>query len=155
MTEAGHVDIPQFAVEPVVIRQFCFYQDLEAVLSLWQNAGSGVQLGRSDTPAEIQKKLQRDPDLFLVAEIEGQVVGAVMGGFDGRRGLVYHLAVAKEHRKKGIGERLMDDLEMRLKAKGCLKCYLLVTYENQYAARFYEKHHWQRMPIHLYGKELL
>ena len=53
----------------------------------------GVHVGRSDTPAEIEKKLARDPDLFLVAECEQQIIGSVIGGYDGRRGMIYHLAV--------------------------------------------------------------
>ena len=51
-------------------------------------------MGRSDTLAEITKKVQRDPDLFLVAEADGRLIGSVIGGFDGRRGMIYHLAVA-------------------------------------------------------------
>ncbi|MBU4225890.1 MAG: GNAT family N-acetyltransferase, partial [Chloroflexi bacterium] len=69
---------------------------------MWSLAGPGIHLRRSDEPDEIQKKLQRDPDLFLVAEYNGMVVGAVLGGFDGRRGLVYHLAVAENHRNRGV-----------------------------------------------------
>ena len=53
---------------------------------------------RSDTLDEISKKIIRDPNLFLVAEQKGVIIGAVIGGFDGRRGLVYHLAVAEKHR---------------------------------------------------------
>ncbi|HET7011627.1 MAG TPA: hypothetical protein VFI11_12700, partial [Anaerolineales bacterium] len=75
----------------MLLRTFV-WDDLEAVLDLWGSAGPGVHLGPSDRPLEIRKKIERDPDLFLVAEEEGQIVGAVMGGFDGRRGLVYHLA---------------------------------------------------------------
>ena len=142
------------AVDGLVIRPFDIDVDLPAVMELWANAGEGVHLGRSDTPAELRKKLQRDPDLFLVAEEAGRIVGAVMGGFDGRRAMIYHLAVVASRRKQGIGERLMAELEARLRAKGCLKAYLLVTLENHSAMQFYEKCGWQDMPIHIYGKEL-
>jgi ribosomal protein S18 acetylase RimI-like enzyme len=109
---------------------------------------------RSDEPEEIQKKLQRDPDLFLLAKEDGRVIGAVLGGFDGRRGLVYHLAVAEERRKQGIGALLMDELEKRLRAKGCLRTYLLVTYDNAEAIDFYEKHGWEKMDLHVFGKDI-
>ncbi|MCX7608027.1 MAG: GNAT family acetyltransferase [Anaerolineales bacterium] len=138
------------------IREFRFPEDWEAVIHLWRNAGPGVQVRRSDTPQEIQKKLQRDPDLFLVAEQEGQIVGTVMGGFDGRRGLIYHLAVTESMRNRGIGSLLMDEVENRLRRKGCLRCYLLVTRENETAIRFYEKRGWQRMEfVYVYGKDLI
>lgn len=137
-----------------LIRTFEFPQDYEAVIELWGNAGEGVHLGMSDTYDEIAKKLQRDPQLFLVAEREGHLVGAVMGGFDGRRGLVYHLAVRHSERKQGIATALMDELEKRLKEIGCLRAYLLVTPENRTAQQFYEKRGWQRMEIFTYGKDL-
>ena len=55
------------------------------------------------------------------------MVGTVIGGFDGRRGLIYHLAVEPGFRKRGIGSLLMEEVERRLKGKGCLRCYLMVT----------------------------
>jgi ribosomal protein S18 acetylase RimI-like enzyme len=138
------------------IREFHYPEDYPATRQLWENAGPGIQLRRSDEPEEIQKKLQRDPDLFLVAEVDGQIVGTVVGGFDGRRGMVYHLAVADRHRKQRIGAMLMDELEQRLKAKGCIRCYLLVTVENENAMRFYEKRGWEHMSnVHTYGKDLV
>jgi ribosomal protein S18 acetylase RimI-like enzyme len=129
----------------VKVREFRFPQDYAPVRSLWEHAGSGIQLRRSDEPEEIQKKLQRDPDLFLLAEADGRLIGTVIGGFDGRRGLIYHLAVEAAYRKQGIGNLLMDEVERRLKEKGCLKCYLLVTVENTDAMRFYEARHWEHM----------
>ena len=122
---------------------------------LWENAGPGIHIRRSDEPEEIQKKLQRDPDLFLVAEIRGRLIGTIIGGFDGRRGLIYHLAVDAAFRQQGVGSLLMDEVERRLKAKGCLKCYLMVTVDNDNAMRFYETRHWGRMDaIYTYSKEL-
>jgi ribosomal protein S18 acetylase RimI-like enzyme len=138
------------------LREFHYPEDYPAVRHLWENAGSGIQLRRSDDPDEIQKKLQRDPDLFLVAETSGEMVGTVIGGFDGRRGIVYHLAVAERFRKQGIGELLMDELERRLRTKGCIRCYLLVTTDNDSTMRFYEKRGWARMDhISTYGKDLV
>jgi ribosomal protein S18 acetylase RimI-like enzyme len=137
------------------IREFHYPEDYPAARLLWENSGPGIQLRRSDDPDEIQKKLQRDPDLFLMAEADGRMVGTVVGGFDGRRGMVYHLAVAEKNRQQGIGELLMDELERRLKAKGCIRCYLLVTLENESAMRFYEKRGWAHMQnVHTYGKDL-
>lgn len=136
------------------IRTFSFEQDYPAVRELWRTAGSGIHLGRSDEQAEILKKLGRDGDLFLVAEIEGRIIGAVLGGFDGRRGMVYHLAVDQDHRQQGLGAALMDELERRLVEKGCLRSYLLVIPDNEQAARFYEAHGWERMPLYAYGKDL-
>jgi ribosomal protein S18 acetylase RimI-like enzyme len=129
----------------VKIREFLFPDDYPAALHLWQNAGPGIHVRKSDEPEEIQKKLERDPELFLVAEADGKMIGTVLGGFDGRRGLIYHLAVEAETREAGVGGLLMEELERRLKAKGCLKCYLLVTSDNESAIRFYAKRGWDLM----------
>lgn len=138
----------------VIIRPFSFPQDYPAVYHLWSEAGEGIHLGRSDQPEEIAKKLQRDADLFLVAEVQGKIVGAVLGGFDGRRGIMYHLAVALPYRKHGIGALLMEALEERLRSKGCLRYYLLVTPDNTEAIRFYEARQWERLNLLVYGKNL-
>lgn len=139
---------------PATLRTFDFDRDWDSVQRVWARCGPGVQFSRSDAPEEIRKKLERDPDLFVVAEAEGAVVGAVMGGFDGRRGLVYHLAVVPEQRRQGIGIALMNEVEARLKAKGCLKCYLLVTRENAAVVEFYRTLGWGVMEMFLMGKEL-
>lgn len=137
------------------IREFHYPEDYPAARALWDSAGPGVQVRRSDEPAEIQKKLARDPDLFLVVEMDGKLVGTVIGGFDGRRGMIYHLAVDATVREQGVGAQLMDEVERRLKVKGCLRCYLLVTIENKSAMRFYEKRGWGRMNnVITYGKDL-
>jgi len=140
---------------PIQIREFHFPVDYEQVYKLWGTIEKGVHVGRSDTLAEIGKKIARDPDLFLVAESNNVIIGSVMGGYDGRRGLIYHLAVAVPFRGQGIGSRLMDEVESRLRAKGCLKSYLLVTLDNPEVEDYYRQRGWQHMDqIHLYGKEL-
>jgi ribosomal protein S18 acetylase RimI-like enzyme len=137
------------------IRLFEWEKDLQEVLNLWRNAGPGVQLSPSDEPEAILHKLERDPDLFLVAEEDrGRVVGTVLGGYDGRRGLVYHLAVNKDHRRRGIGEALMVELERKLKAKGCYKSYLLVAPDNADAIDFYNRRGWDTMVHRVMGKVL-
>jgi ribosomal protein S18 acetylase RimI-like enzyme len=128
--------------------------DYDAVFALWQNAGDGLGIGRSDTREEIAKKLQRDPDLFLVAEDDGKIIATVIGGYDGRRGLVYHLAVDRAYRGRGIGTMLMEEVERRLRAKGCLRAYLLVKRGNEAVVEFYRHRGWETMDITLMGKTL-
>lgn len=140
---------------PFQIREFRFPDDYEEVYRLWKTIEKGVHVGRSDSPDEIEKKVTRDPDLFLVAESEGRIIGSVIGGFDGRRGLVYHLAVAVSLRGMGIGTCLMDELESRLRSKGCLKCFLLVAPDNSEVETYYQQRGWQHMDkVRIYGKEL-
>ncbi len=138
---------------PVNIRPFVFPDDYVPVVELWERSGPGVQVGRSDTLEEVAKKLKRDPDLFLVADFQGEIIGAVIGGFDGRRGMIYHLAVDKEYHQYGVGSVLMDTLENRLREMGCLRSYLMVRKDNA-ATQFYEKQGWQALDIAVFGKDL-
>jgi ribosomal protein S18 acetylase RimI-like enzyme len=136
------------------IREFRFPEDYPATLNLWKNIEMGVKVGRSDSLEEIQKKIQRDPDLFLLAESNKEIIGSVIGGYDGRRGLIYHLAVRQDFRKLGIGDLLLREVEKRLQAKGCVKCYLLVVAENERAINFYENRGWFEMKEdRIFGKE--
>ncbi|MGE5462393.1 MAG: GNAT family acetyltransferase [Syntrophothermus sp.] len=138
------------------IRQFRFPEDYQQVINLWSSMEKGVRVGRSDTPAEIEKKLARDPDLFLVAECGEEIVGSIIGGYDGRRGMIYHLAVSASFQGRGIGSQLMEEIEERLRRKGCLKSYLLIAEDNHDVEPFYRKHGWEHMDtVHLFGKNLL
>lgn len=141
-------------LSPCAIREFSLDRDYDAVIALWSRSGPGVRVSSlSDSRAEIAKKLQRDPDLFLIAEADGVLAGTVLGGWDGRRGIVYHLAVDERLRGQGIGLALMNELERRLQAKGCRKYYLLASPEIP-AVQFYEHFGFERMPFLIMGKEI-
>ncbi len=137
----------------VEIREFTL-DDYAAVYALWEKAGPGIGLGRSDTREEIAKKLERDPDLFLLALEGDRVVGTVFGGFDGRRGIIYHLAVEQAYRRLGIGRLLMQEVERRLKEKGCLRSYLLVKQDALDVVDFYRQVGWDTFGVIVMGKTL-
>ena len=139
----------------MALREFRFPDDYDEVRQFWEGVEKGIHVGSSDAPAEIQKKIQRDPDLFFIAEKNNKIVGTVIGGFDGRRGMIYHLAVTDSLRGQGVGSRLMSEVEARLRAKGCLKCYLIVLRDNEAAVNFYKGLGWGLMEqVLLFGKEL-
>lgn len=131
---------------PHPIREFDFEKDYNRVIDLWQTIEIGMHIGPSDTPEEIKKKLERDPDLFLISELDGEIIGTVIGGFDGRRGMIYHLAVHRNYRRMGVGQALLAEVEKRLQDKGCIKCLLLVVEDNQSAMQFYEECGWKSVP---------
>ena len=128
------------------IRQFDFDGDYARVIDLWKTIETGMHIGPSDAPEEIKKKIERDPDLFLVAEQNGEIIATIIGAFDGRRGMIYHLAVHNDYRRQGIGQALLAEVEKRLKEKGCIKCLLMVLEDNETAKRFYEESGWKAVP---------
>lgn len=87
----------------------------------------------------IPAKLAVQPELFLLALDDEQVVGTVMGGYDGHRGWVYALAVKPDHRQQGIATELMTQLEVRLLALGCRKLNLQVRAGNTQVLALYQR----------------
>ena len=67
--------------------------------------------------------------------------------------MIYHLAVRQDFREQGVGNLLLGEVEKRLQAKGCVKCYLLVVTENERAINFYENRGWFEMKDRIFGKE--
>jgi ribosomal protein S18 acetylase RimI-like enzyme len=124
-------------VASVVVRA---YRDADepAVTALWTRDFHYPE--RRNQPARaIEHKRHVQPELFLVAELSGDVVGTTMAGYDGHRAWVYLVAVAPEHRKLGIGRRLMAEAVARLRRLGAPKLNLQVNTDNAGVVGFYEK----------------
>ncbi|MEV4812082.1 GNAT family N-acetyltransferase [Micromonospora avicenniae] len=114
------------------VRQFR-WRDYDAVAELWKSAGRDV-LPRE----ELETKLLRDPQLFLVAEAGETVVGVVLGTYDGRRGWILRLAVDPARRRQGVATGLIGELELRFAALGCPRVNLLVLPADDDALRFWQ-----------------
>jgi ribosomal protein S18 acetylase RimI-like enzyme len=109
--------------------------DEARVIELWMFAG--LLKPQNDPKKDIARKLKVQRELFLVAELEGVVVGVVMAGYEGHRGWVNYLAVDIGQRRRGIGSALMRDAERRLRLLGCPKINLQVRRENAEVQAFY------------------
>ena len=109
--------------------------DEARVIELWMFAG--LIKPWNDPKKDIARKLKVQRELFLVAELEGIVVGVVMAGYEGHRGWVNYLAVDIGQRRRGIGSALMRDAERRLRLLGCPKINLQVRRENAAVQAFY------------------
>lgn len=140
--------------EKVHIRNYRHPSDYEGALRVWQSAGKGIHITFSDTIEEIEKLVKRSPGLFFVAEIDGEIIGTVMGGFDGRRGLIYHLAVHPDYQNKHIGTRLLKSVEEALASAGCTKVYLFIVPENIDLAGYYERMDYEQMDVIPFTKYL-
>jgi len=132
--EARNLGLVEREPRAVVVRVFTI-NDYDQVAKLWRAAGLSPR--PSDTRDEVAKKLRRDPDLFLVACDGARVVGTVIGGWDGRRGFVYRMAVHPEHQRRGIGRGLMREFVERLRAKGALAINVIYNTANARARAFY------------------
>jgi ribosomal protein S18 acetylase RimI-like enzyme len=77
-------------------------------------------------------------DALLVAELDGETVGAVIAAWDGWRGNIYRLAVRAEHRRQGLGRLLIEAGETRLRAKGARRVTALVAKDDPAAVGIWE-----------------
>ena len=124
-------------IKRIKIRPFS-EADTDSVAALWRRVYPHAPAW--NVPEEdIQRKLAVQRELFLVAELDAEIVGTAMAGYDGHRGWVYYLVVSPEHRRRGIGTALMRRVEEELARLGCPKLNLQVRASNEEVVAFYEK----------------
>jgi ribosomal protein S18 acetylase RimI-like enzyme len=112
--------------------------DEQAVIDLWRSIFA-YSTPHNDPATAIRNKLAVQRELFFVAATEEQVIGTVMGGYDGHRGWIYSLAVNPQQRRQGIGAALVRRVEKALLDRGCLKINLQVLPANADVVAFYQK----------------
>ena len=88
------------------------------MLALWGQCGLIEKNEAKIVRDEIATKMSRDPELFLVYELGGEILGTVVGGWDGWRGWIYKLGVSEKRRRKGIGSALVLEITQRLTKLG-------------------------------------
>ncbi len=110
------------------------------IIALWKK--TGISVGSTDTKEEIEKMVRRNPDLFLIGKSDEKVISVVMGGFDGRRGYVHHLAVDPDCQKRGYGKTMIDELMSKFRKMGVHKVHLFIEKYNKGVVRFYHTLGW-------------
>jgi ribosomal protein S18 acetylase RimI-like enzyme len=113
----------------------CRQDECPAILELWQAAGSIPSI--TDSLRALELVFRRDADLFLVAEYNNQVIGTIMGGWDGWRANIYRLAVLPQYRRQGIGRALVGGLEYRFKQRGAGRISIMVEGNDELAKVFW------------------
>jgi len=116
--------------------------DYEEVLALWKRSG-GICIGSADSRASIGAYLERNPGMSYVARVGDGIVGAVLGGHDGRRGYIHHLAVADRWRRRGIAGQLVEECLVALKAAGMEKVHIFILTGNKSGLAFWKSVGWE------------
>jgi ribosomal protein S18 acetylase RimI-like enzyme len=117
-------------------------QDIGSVLALWAAAGSLPSV--SDSPDGLTRLLAADRQALLVAELDGVLVGSLIAAWDGWRGSFYRLAVAPEHRRKGLATVLLREGERRLRERGALRLTAIVADDEERAMAFWQAAGYER-----------
>lgn len=110
-------------------------EDYEQVYKLWK--ATDIIIKSSDQKEEIHRMLKRNPYTCLVGFENNKIISVVLGGFDGRRGYVHHLAVKPEKQGQGFGKAMMDKLMKRFKELKVIKVHLFVEENNKEVKDFY------------------
>lgn len=126
--------------------------DGESLRALWTSVGFRLI---ADDDAGLARFETRNPGLLLVAdEPERGIVGSAMGAWDGRRGWLYHVAVAPDHRRRGLATSLVRRVEAGLREVGCERALAVVERGNDDALRFWEQLGYEHRDTQHLGRSL-
>ncbi len=123
------------SINKLIIRSFQIPDEPE-VIDLWHRCSLVVP--QNDPKKDIKMKLKVQPELFIVGVVSNRIVSTIMSGYDGHRGWIYYLAVDPDFRQNGIGRRMVEKVEMKLRKLGCQKINLQVRNSNKSVIAFYE-----------------
>ena len=118
-----------------VIRE-CHSKDVEAVLNLWRQANATPSV--TDNADDLRRAVSDSRANVLVAEVDGQLVGSIIGTFDGWRGNIYRMAVHPHYRRRGIARALVAEVEKRLARQGARRITALVEKNHPWATGFWQ-----------------
>ncbi|MEN6314726.1 MAG: GNAT family N-acetyltransferase [Clostridiaceae bacterium] len=124
------------------------------IVDLW-NRTAGMGISAADSEENIRKFLFRNRGLSFCQKVNDRIIATILCGHDGRRGYIYHVAVAREYRGKGIGRNLVEVSLKQLKEAGIDKCHLFVFADNSCGNAFWQSTGWtKRNDIFVYSKNI-
>ena len=114
-------------------------EDYDQVWTLWMSCKNMGFNTLDDSREGILRYLRRNPATSFVAAADGRVIGVILAGHDGRRGVIHHMAVAEDFRRKGVASGLLQHALDALKQEGIHKVALLVFRYNEAGNAFWQK----------------
>lgn len=118
--------------------------DYEKVHDLWMKIKGFAIRSIDDSKEGVERFLDRNPGISVVAEEDGKIIGAILCGHDGRRGCMYHVCVDPEHRLKGIGKSMVVFAMEALKKEKINKVSLIAFTKNDIGNAFWKEIGWTK-----------
>ena len=119
-------------------------EDYDDVRALWLTIrGFGIR-ALDDSREDIERFIRRNPTTSVVAKAGNRIIGTILCGSDGRQGALYHVCVAKEYRRRGIGTHMVGFCMHQLKAMGINKVALIAFTTNEAGNAFWNKIGWTK-----------
>ena len=117
-------------------------EDYPLIYTLWTGIeGFGIR-SIDDSKEGVERFLKRNPETSIVAEAEGEIIGTILCGHDGRRGCFYHVCVKQGFRKQGIGKAMAVAAMKALQAQQINKVCLIAFLDNQVGNQFWKSVGW-------------
>ncbi|EOS24341.1 hypothetical protein C806_02383 [Lachnospiraceae bacterium 3-1] len=127
--------------EEIIIRPMV-EEDYPKVYGLWKTIkGFGIR-SVDDSKEGVVRFIRRNPSTSMVAEADGQMVGAILCGHDGRRGCFYHVCVREGYRKQGIGKNMAVQAMKALQEEQINKVCLIAFKKNEVGNSFWKSVGW-------------
>lgn len=130
-------------------------EDYDNVWALWMGSKNMGFNDVDDSREGIAKFLARNPGTSFVAMDGDTLAGIILGGQDGRRGYIYHLAVGESFRRQGVGTALVKFCMEAMKKEGIKKVALLVFKRNEAGNAFWERQGFETREDVAYRNRLL
>ncbi|HZZ18935.1 MAG TPA: GNAT family N-acetyltransferase [Opitutaceae bacterium] len=111
-------------------------EDYDQALSLWRSC-DGMRIGQGDDRVSYSRYILRNPGLSWAAFDGSLMVGTALCGHDGRRGLIYHLAVSAANRGQGIAKVMLKKGLDGLQECGIERAMILVLKDNAVGQEFW------------------
>lgn len=119
-------------------------EDYEGVHALWMTIKGFAIRSIDDSKVGVERFLKRNPTTSVVAVDNGEIVGAILCGHDGRRGCLYHVCVREDHRRMGIGKAMVVFCMERLKEEEISKVSLIAFTVNDIGNAFWRCIGWTK-----------
>lgn len=126
-------------------------EDYEGVHALWLSIKGFSIRSIDDSREGVERFLRRNPDTSIVAEDNGEIIGAILCGHDGRRATFYHVCVREDRRKQGVGKAMVIMAMNALKKEKINKVALIAFTRNDVGNAFWKSIGWkQRTDLNYY-----